>query len=63
MVINMTQKDIEYEVLKKENQFMKENINNLRKVIDEKDKEINTIRNSKGFRYMEKVRKILWWRR
>lgn len=51
------------EAIKAENIYMRKNIEYLRQIITEKDKELYLIKNSKGYKLIEKIRKLMFWRR
>ena len=59
----MKEKELQLAAAKAEILYMRENIMKLRKIIDEQNKELNLIKGSKGFRLLEKLRKLMFWRR
>lgn len=54
----MSKEELLYIALEKENQFMKENIKKLHNVIENKDRELQSIKESKGYKFLEKLRSI-----
>ena len=59
----MDKEKIQMEALKAENLYMRDNIRNLRDVIRSRDKELFLIKNSKGYKLIEMLRKLMFWRR
>lgn len=58
MEIKMSKEELLYIALEKENQFMKENIRKLHKVIENKDRELQRIKRSRWYKIYEKLRNI-----
>ena len=59
----MDKEKIQMEALKAENLYMRDNIRNLRNIIRSRDKELFLIKNSKGYKLIEMLRKLMFWRR
>ena len=59
----MDKEKIQMDALKAENLYMRDNIKNLRNIIRDRDKELFLIKNSKGYKLIEKIRKLMFWRR
>ena len=61
--IKMDKEKIQMEALKAENLYMRDNIKKLRNIIRKREKELFLIKNSKGYKLIEKIRKMMFWRR
>ena len=59
----MDKEKIQMDALKAENLYMRDNIKNLRTIIRDRDKELFIIKNYKGYKLIEKIRKLMFWRR
>ena len=59
----MNKEKIQMEALKAENLYMRDNIKKLRNIIRKREKELFLIKNSKGYKLIEKIRKLMFWRR
>lgn len=59
----MNKEKIQMEALKAENLYMRDNIKKLRNIIRKREKELFLIKNSKGYKLIEKIRKMMFWRR
>ena len=59
----MDKEKIQMEALKAENLYMRDNIRNLRNIIRKREKELFLIKNSKGYKLIEKIKKLMFWRR
>lgn len=61
--IKMDKEKIQMEALKAENLYMRDNIKKLRNTIRDREKELFLIKNSKGYKLIEKIRELMFWRR
>lgn len=59
----MDKEKIQMEALKTENLYMRDNIEKLRNTIRDREKELFLIKNSKGYKLIEKIRELMFWRR
>ena len=59
----MDKEKIQMEALKAENLYMRDNIKKLRNTIRDREKELFLIKNSKGYKLIEKIRELMFWRR
>ena len=61
--IKMDKEKIQMDALRAENLYMRDNIEKLRNIIRNREKELFLIKNSKGYKLIEKIRKLMFWRR
>lgn len=59
----MDKEKIQMDALRAENLYMRDNIEKLRNIIRNREKELFLIKNSKGYKLIEKIRKLMFWRR
>ena len=59
----LNERDIKEKTLELENKFLKNNIKKMREIIGYQEKELQGIKNSKGYRMIEILRKLIWWRK